>query len=308
MPGREVQHPAPEHAAAGAAAGVLVEWQGGADLVAALGHALRLVGADFLGIRVGERGEVPEHVAEHRVLAADRCIEPARAVAVALVGRPDIPERADERVELRLVGAGEIPGGGDVGGQGARTGAIAEPVAAHGRCLGDVLPGHGGVEAGGDADVDLAAGGELLGLQVDAGAAEVAGLVGSEGLGGGDALEQVGREEVERHHLPVGLGAGNHRAVQGRGGVALTQAAHDHVLAVLHRHAAHPLHRRAGIAVGRLLDLLGADRVDHADRVLLGFERGVDRALLRLGGHRDFLQLHHRCRRARCSARPRPSR
>ena len=95
-------------------------------------------------------------------------------------------------------------------------------------------------------------------------AAEVALLIGGEGLRRRDRLDETRREHVERYDALLRLGARHARAVEGARRVALAEAAHEDVLAVLHRDAAHALHRLRRVAVGALRDLLGGDRVDDA--------------------------------------------
>ena len=91
-----------------------------------------------------------------------------------------------------------------------------------------------------------------------------------------------------------GSGLGTRAPLSELVGVALAEAAHEDVLAVLHRDAAHALHRLRGVAVGALRDLLGGHRADDADRGALRVERVADGAALRVRADDLRLELDRR--------------
>ena len=141
------------------------------------------------------------------------------------------------------------------------------------------------VRAQAQAVADDATQREVARLEVDPGAAEVARLVGRERLRGRDRLEERGGEEVQRDHFFLGLGAGDASAVQRGGGVALSQPSDEDVLAALHRHTRHSLHRLRGVAVGAAGDLLARRGADHPHRGALLVQRTAHGA--GLAGRRD---------------------
>ena len=90
---------------------------------------------------------------------------------------------------------------------------------------------------------------ELARPDVDQRAGEVALLIGCEGLGRRDGLQQSRWEQIERYDALLWLRARDARAVERRGRIALAESAHEHVASVLHRDSADALHSLRCVAV-----------------------------------------------------------
>lgn len=221
---------------------------------------------------------------EHRVVAAERRGTVHERPAGSARWGPTVPERTGQEIHVCLgqIQALEVLDASEDGRHIAIVIHHRETLAAD-ACRREMA------QAGctrGIAAAELqragAAGGELLGLDVDERTAEVALLVGRERLCRRDRLEQAGRKHVERHDAPFRFRTGHTGTVERARGVALTESTDEHVLPVLYRDAADALHGLRRVAVRALRDLFSGDRADNADRTLLLVRRLGDGAALGL--------------------------
>ena len=219
--------------------------------------------------------------------------ERVRERVEALRGRGVVPHQ-----HLRAVGAvDEGRGGEEVLARRVRDevrhGEVARAEAERARALHRVhdvtFPRHGlRAESGGRRQRGGERAGERLRRDVDEAAGEAAGLVRREGLQRDDVLEEARREEVELDGAAVGVGRREDGAVELRVGVAVAEAADEHVLPALHARAGDALHGVGGVGGAALRDRLGRDRVADGGRLLAVFEERRVVVPNRLGLDDDF--------------------
>ncbi len=252
--------------------------------------------AAFLRVRVRPREQVADILAEHRIAAADRKPHGAVAESGALPRCPCIAERVHHRV--RLIGRRrhvEVARRHHRARHRPLGTAEGEQIAAESRGERQSAPRHRITRSEGCAERRHSVGRKLLRLDVDGCAGEVTLQVRRERLACRHRLDQRTGEQIERHDLLLRLRTRNARAVERRRGVAVAEPAHEHILAVLDRHAADALHRLRRVAVRALADLLRRDGVDDVRRLPLCIERLGHGAALGQSRHGQGLQLQ--CRR-----------
>ena len=240
---------------------------------------------------VGERSQVTERLPEDGVAPPHGDPSGQGEFSLLLLHRPAIPEGVDDPIRLgSSAGFGAEVQGGARDGPGA--GGAGHPLASLRRRRQDGPSGDVRVESAGQGEVHLAPGGELPGPDVHRAAGEVPRLVGREGLGCADGLDEAGGEEVQGHHLPLGLRRGDPGTIQGTCGVAFTQPPDEDVLPLLHRDATHPLDGVGRVAVWTTGHPFRPDGVDHPHRRALLVQGGHHTPPLLLHRHGDARQLH----------------
>ena len=249
-----------------------------------------------LGIRQAGRGEHALHVPlaavpgvvpvrggeEAEILRAERHLggegefaaAPERQVArrAGPAGREGLADRlqlrrAQVRAADRLVRRQDI-------GQGAEAVVDAEEVEPAAGVAEAGLAGRGRLHPGPDPDLEEVLPGHLARLDLHQAAGVIGGLAGEVALRGGDVLDEARGDEVERHRLAIGDRRRHHRAVERRVSVAFAEPAHEDELLVDDRDAGDARHRRRRVRVGRVRDLLAADRVRHGRSRLAVLEHG----------------------------------
>ena len=248
----------------------LVEVVGAVEPLDAAGAHLverALLVGDLRVLRVPDGGDHPQ-------LAEPAAEQPAVGLVHRLVPPhrvPDVAERLAQPLEVaaqepelvaREPAAADDLAVGEVGGQ--RAGAAVEPVPGAAPVVAEpALAGGDGVVGAAQRELVGGLGRQLQRDDLDEAARELRRLVGSVGLADLHAVDEAGREQVERHHPAVGLGGGQGRAVQGRVAVALAEAPHEDRLAVDDRHPGHPAHGVGRVRVVVRAHLRPADVVLH---------------------------------------------
>ena len=245
-------------------------------------------GAFFLDVlflvRLGHAGddtELAETVAEHGApVLAGRAVGAHRAPRVTQL--PAVVGNLLRRVaDLgRVDAAAHDLVVGDAGRQGAGPVVEAEPIPVAERAQRQRLAGR--VRITGEAIRERHDGpaGELDGVDLHQAAGEFRRAIWRVRLAHLHAIEEAGREQIERHHFLVRFGRRQRRARQRCVAVTLAQAADEHILVVDHRQAGHARHRGGRIGIGVLLHFLRAEVVAD-DRGRLALDH------LRLGGRGD---------------------
>ena len=233
-------------------------------------RAVRLVERERLRLRIPLVDELLPELLEVLAREADRARE--AAATGDLARRKPVRQRPRAVVEACPIAAAA---------------AVAEP---H-------RPGGQAVPAAAGRDLERRGVRQLQRHDLDQAARELRRLVGRVGLADLDAVDETGREEVERHHAAVRLRGRQRRAGQRRVAVALAEPANEDGLPLDDGDAGHALHRVGGVRVVVRRHLHGADVVLHARRPHPHQELrggGRRRSIERRRRHRQLLREHVR--------------
>jgi hypothetical protein len=279
------EQPAEQHVVAVLVEVVLVLARQGAaraDVEVPLG-----VGVDGLVVLEREPGEEAEDRHAELEPAAHRGLQPEvrrhgdrpRREAALVDRLPDLLElrRREARVEQVAFDELAVAGGlGEAVGQPP----IGQPepeVLGGAALLGPRrLEGRGAGPPAGHRELVEPVFGDAARLEDDEAPAELAGQIGRPHLLDRDRLQHPGREQVEGHDAPLGLGRRQRRQVEQRARVAVAEAADEHEPAVDDREAGDAVERGGGGRVAGLRHLLGAEHLGDDRRVAALLQRRVD--------------------------------